>query len=217
MVILKVLSAFLSRNLILTKLEVINPVITDRKGPVMVLDVCEKGSLRAFPQVLYVVFEGSLEDSRVNFVGGTLEARWPAARMEANGIKVDHTRTRFNLESMLGLVKLVLNHVEEDEGITLVEEVVDRPCERPLAALREVHHQAELLIYCHLDLSLLEGELADISRGMRPEMRFSGRESSRNSERLPMEGMSTGKKQGFDAAGGAPTRKEGRDLEVGGE
>ncbi|KAJ0975168.1 hypothetical protein J5N97_017133 [Dioscorea zingiberensis] len=82
MVILKVLSAFLSRNLILTKLKVINPVITDRMGLVMVLDVCEKGSLRAFPQVLYVDFEGSLEDSRFSFVGGTLEARWPAARME---------------------------------------------------------------------------------------------------------------------------------------
>ncbi|KAJ0968346.1 hypothetical protein J5N97_025263 [Dioscorea zingiberensis] len=68
MVILKVISAFSSRSLNLTKLEVINPVITDGKGPVMILDVRGKGSLslRAFPNVLYVDFEGSLEDSRVN-------------------------------------------------------------------------------------------------------------------------------------------------------
>ncbi|KAJ0968369.1 hypothetical protein J5N97_025286 [Dioscorea zingiberensis] len=66
MVILKILSAFSSRNLNLTKLEVINPAINDGKGPVMILDVRGKGSLRAFPHVLYVDFEGSLEDSRVN-------------------------------------------------------------------------------------------------------------------------------------------------------
>ncbi|KAM0934667.1 putative arogenate dehydratase [Dioscorea sansibarensis] len=71
-VILKVLKAFSSRNLNLTKLEVINHEQEEGEGegksPVMILDVRpdgKKGSLRAFPHVLYVDFEGSMEDFRV--------------------------------------------------------------------------------------------------------------------------------------------------------
>lgn len=68
LVILKVLKAFSSRNLNMTKLEVINHEEEEGKSPVMILDVRldgKKGSLRAFPHVLYVDFEGSMEDFRV--------------------------------------------------------------------------------------------------------------------------------------------------------
>ncbi|KAJ3690368.1 hypothetical protein LUZ61_019532 [Rhynchospora tenuis] len=61
MVVLKVLSAFSSRNINLKKLEVINSSGAG-KAPVMILDVRGRGSLRAFPQVLYVDCEGSIED-----------------------------------------------------------------------------------------------------------------------------------------------------------
>ncbi|XP_020572438.1 arogenate dehydratase 3, chloroplastic-like [Phalaenopsis equestris] len=64
MVLLKVLSAFSSRNINLAKLEVNNPSI-EGQGPVMVMDVRGMGTLRAFPHVIYVDFEGSTEDSRV--------------------------------------------------------------------------------------------------------------------------------------------------------
>ncbi|KAI0520300.1 hypothetical protein KFK09_007772 [Dendrobium nobile] len=64
MVLLKVLSAFSSRNINLTKLEVNNPSI-EGQGPVMVLDVKAMGSLRAFSHLIYVDFEGSTEDLRV--------------------------------------------------------------------------------------------------------------------------------------------------------
>ncbi|KAH7668434.1 Arogenate dehydratase protein, partial [Dioscorea alata] len=68
LVILKVLKAFSSRNLNMTKLEVINHEEEEGKSPVMILDVSldgKKGSLKAFPHVLYVDFEGSMEDFRV--------------------------------------------------------------------------------------------------------------------------------------------------------
>ncbi|KAJ4777325.1 arogenate dehydratase 6 [Rhynchospora pubera] len=61
MVVLKVLSAFSSRNINLKKLEVINSSGAGQ-APVMILDVRGRGSLRAFPQVLYVDCEGSIED-----------------------------------------------------------------------------------------------------------------------------------------------------------
>ncbi|KAF3321307.1 arogenate dehydratase 3 [Carex littledalei] len=59
MVVLKVLSAFSSRNINLTKLEVINSSGAGQ-APVMILD--KTGSLRTFPHVLYVDCEGSIED-----------------------------------------------------------------------------------------------------------------------------------------------------------
>ncbi|KAF0921857.1 hypothetical protein E2562_020319 [Oryza meyeriana var. granulata] len=70
MVVLKVLSAFSSRNINLTKLEVIN---NDGGGgaaagtPVMILDTSARGAptLRAFPHVLYVDCEGASHDPRV--------------------------------------------------------------------------------------------------------------------------------------------------------
>jgi arogenate/prephenate dehydratase len=61
MVVLKVLSAFSSRKINLTKLEVINSS-NEGQAPVMILDVRGRGSLRAFPHVLYVDCEGSIED-----------------------------------------------------------------------------------------------------------------------------------------------------------
>ncbi|KAJ8512498.1 hypothetical protein OPV22_002932 [Ensete ventricosum] len=64
-VLLKVLSAFSRRNINLTKLEIINSSASENKAPVMILDIRGKGSLRAFPQILYVDFEGSTEDPRV--------------------------------------------------------------------------------------------------------------------------------------------------------
>jgi len=71
MVLLKVLSAFSSRNINLTKLEVIN---NDGDGagagarpPVMILDTSARGAptLRAFPHVLYVDCAGTAHDPRV--------------------------------------------------------------------------------------------------------------------------------------------------------
>ncbi|XP_072963818.1 arogenate dehydratase 1-like [Typha angustifolia] len=64
MVLLKVLSAFSSRNVNLTKLEVINSS-NEGEAPVMILDVRGRGSLRAFPHVLYVDFEGSVDELNV--------------------------------------------------------------------------------------------------------------------------------------------------------
>ncbi|ONK73348.1 uncharacterized protein A4U43_C04F30120, partial [Asparagus officinalis] len=60
--LLKVLSAFSSRKINLTKLEVNNPTM-DGESPVLVMD--RRGSLRSFPHVLYVDFEGSVEDENV--------------------------------------------------------------------------------------------------------------------------------------------------------
>ncbi|CAN6319435.1 unnamed protein product [Urochloa humidicola] len=66
--LLKVLSAFSSRNINLTKLEVIN---NDADGgarpPVMILDTSARGAptLRAFPHVLYVDCAGAATDPRV--------------------------------------------------------------------------------------------------------------------------------------------------------
>ncbi|KAL6642801.1 hypothetical protein ACP70R_020982 [Stipagrostis hirtigluma subsp. patula] len=73
MVVLKVLSAFSSRNINLTKLEVINndgAAASDGSGarpPVMILDTSARGAptLRAFPHVLYVDCEGAAHDPRV--------------------------------------------------------------------------------------------------------------------------------------------------------
>ncbi|KAF9617206.1 hypothetical protein IFM89_035088 [Coptis chinensis] len=61
-VLLKLLSAFSARNINLTKLEV-NPSRTD--GPVLVLDPKEGGPLKEFPCVLYVDFEGSMDDQKI--------------------------------------------------------------------------------------------------------------------------------------------------------
>ncbi|KAF3331708.1 arogenate dehydratase 3 [Carex littledalei] len=61
MVVLKVLSAFSSHKINLIKLEVINSS-GEGQAPVMILDVRGRGSLRAFPYVLYVDCEGSIED-----------------------------------------------------------------------------------------------------------------------------------------------------------
>nr|DAD48022.1 TPA_asm: hypothetical protein HUJ06_017959 [Nelumbo nucifera] len=60
--LLKVLSAFSSRNINLTKLEVNNPSKDD--GLVMMLDV-QGGFYKEFPCVLYVDFEGSMADQKV--------------------------------------------------------------------------------------------------------------------------------------------------------
>ncbi|TVU31950.1 hypothetical protein EJB05_23662, partial [Eragrostis curvula] len=72
MVVLKVLSAFSSRNINLTKLEVINNEGggddgTGARPPVMILDTSARGAptLRAFPHVLYVDCEGAAHDPRV--------------------------------------------------------------------------------------------------------------------------------------------------------
>uniref|UniRef100_A0A0D9XLR0 Prephenate dehydratase domain-containing protein n=1 Tax=Leersia perrieri TaxID=77586 RepID=A0A0D9XLR0_9ORYZ len=75
MVVLKVLSAFSSRNINLTKLEVINNDGGGNGGagaatagtPVMILDTSARGAptLRAFPHVLYVDCEGASHDPRV--------------------------------------------------------------------------------------------------------------------------------------------------------
>ncbi|BAF27017.1 arogenate dehydratase/prephenate dehydratase 6, chloroplastic [Oryza sativa Japonica Group] len=74
MVVLKVLSAFSSRNINLTKLEVINNNDGGGGGggaaaghPVMILDTSARGAptLRAFPHVLYVDCEGASHDPRV--------------------------------------------------------------------------------------------------------------------------------------------------------
>ncbi|XP_062201250.1 arogenate dehydratase/prephenate dehydratase 6, chloroplastic-like [Phragmites australis] len=71
MMVLKVLSAFSSRSINLTKLEVINnDAVSDADGarpPVMVLDTSARGAptLRAFPHVLYVDCEGAAHDPRV--------------------------------------------------------------------------------------------------------------------------------------------------------
>ncbi|XP_062205833.1 arogenate dehydratase 1-like [Phragmites australis] len=73
-VVLKVLSAFSSRNINLTKLEVINnDAVSDSGGarpPVMILDTSARGAptLRAFPHVLYVDCEGTAHDPRVREV-----------------------------------------------------------------------------------------------------------------------------------------------------
>ncbi|WVZ57426.1 hypothetical protein U9M48_007812 [Paspalum notatum var. saurae] len=72
MMLLKVLSAFSSRNINLTKLEVINNdgPAADGGGarpPVMILDTSARGAptLRAFPHVLYVDCQGAAHDPRV--------------------------------------------------------------------------------------------------------------------------------------------------------
>ncbi|XP_058084513.1 arogenate dehydratase 3-like [Magnolia sinica] len=62
-ILLKVLSAFSSRNINLTKLEM-NPSVDD-DTPIMILDVHGRGSLKEFPNVFYVDFEGSMDDRKV--------------------------------------------------------------------------------------------------------------------------------------------------------
>lgn len=68
-VVLKVLSAFSSRNVNLSKLEVINNEADDGTTgtPVVILDTGARGAptLRAFPHVLYVDCEGAAHDPRV--------------------------------------------------------------------------------------------------------------------------------------------------------
>ncbi|XP_062200205.1 arogenate dehydratase 1-like [Phragmites australis] len=68
MVVLKVLSAFSSRSINLTKLEVINNDADGARHPVMILDTSARGAptLRAFPHVLYVDCEGAAHDPRVH-------------------------------------------------------------------------------------------------------------------------------------------------------
>ena len=77
MVVLKVLSAFSSRGINLTKLEVINndgAAAADAgsgagaRPPVVILDTSARGkpTLRAFPHVLYVDCEGAAHDPRVH-------------------------------------------------------------------------------------------------------------------------------------------------------
>ncbi|KAJ1296529.1 hypothetical protein BS78_01G308200 [Paspalum vaginatum] len=68
MVVLKVLSAFSSRSINLTKLEVINnDGPAGARPPVMILDTGARGAptLRAFPHVLYVDCQGAAHDPRV--------------------------------------------------------------------------------------------------------------------------------------------------------
>jgi prephenate dehydratase len=74
MVVLKVLSAFSSRGINLTKLEVINndgaaaaDAGSGARPPVVILDTSARGkpTLRAFPHVLYVDCEGAAHDPRV--------------------------------------------------------------------------------------------------------------------------------------------------------
>ncbi|KAI3940260.1 hypothetical protein MKW92_051320 [Papaver armeniacum] len=62
-VLLKVLSTFSSRKISLTKLEVNSAI--DNNGPVKVLDAHEGGSVKEYPCVLYVDFEGSIDDQKV--------------------------------------------------------------------------------------------------------------------------------------------------------
>lgn len=62
-VLLKVLSTFSSRKISLTKLEVNSSI--DNNGPVKVLDAHEGGSVKEYPSVLYVDFEGSIDDQKV--------------------------------------------------------------------------------------------------------------------------------------------------------
>lgn len=62
MVLFKVLSAFSSRGVNLTKLEASNPSMDDEGPPVMVLDVRGRRVMRSFSHVLYVDFEGSVDD-----------------------------------------------------------------------------------------------------------------------------------------------------------
>ncbi|KAF5188071.1 Arogenate dehydratase/prephenate dehydratase 6 protein [Thalictrum thalictroides] len=62
-VLLKLLSAFSTRDINLTKLEV-NPSRTNGT-PVLVLDPKEGGPLKEFPCILYVDFEGSMDDQNV--------------------------------------------------------------------------------------------------------------------------------------------------------
>ncbi|OVA14175.1 Prephenate dehydratase [Macleaya cordata] len=63
-VLLKVLSTFSSRNISLTKLEV-NPS-SKNNGPIKILDVDGGASVvKEFPCVLYVDFEGSIDDQKV--------------------------------------------------------------------------------------------------------------------------------------------------------
>jgi arogenate/prephenate dehydratase len=63
-VVLKVLSAFSSRNVNLTKLEVINNEGKAGSPPVVILDTSARAAptLRAFPHVLYVDCEGAAHD-----------------------------------------------------------------------------------------------------------------------------------------------------------
>ncbi|XP_066382868.1 arogenate dehydratase 1-like [Miscanthus floridulus] len=74
MMVLKVLSALSSRNINLTKLEIINndgaaaaDTGSGARPPVMILDTSARGAptLRAFPHVLYVDCEGAAHDPRV--------------------------------------------------------------------------------------------------------------------------------------------------------
>ncbi|KAL6004578.1 hypothetical protein ACLOJK_005133 [Asimina triloba] len=62
-VVLRILSAFSSRNINLTKLEVAQAVAENR--PIMILDADRRGTLKTFPSVLYVDFEGSMDDPKV--------------------------------------------------------------------------------------------------------------------------------------------------------
>ncbi|KAI3985461.1 hypothetical protein MKX01_033775 [Papaver californicum] len=63
-VLLKVLSTFSSRKISLTKLEVNSSL--NNNGPVKVLDAHEgRGSVKEYPCVLYVDFEGSIDDQEV--------------------------------------------------------------------------------------------------------------------------------------------------------
>ncbi|CAA7391861.1 unnamed protein product [Spirodela intermedia] len=62
--LMKVLSAFSRRGINLTKLEVNNPSL-DGGEPVLMLDLSRRGALMAFPHVLYVDLEGSLDDPEV--------------------------------------------------------------------------------------------------------------------------------------------------------
>ncbi|KAL5727715.1 hypothetical protein ACHQM5_000878 [Ranunculus cassubicifolius] len=61
-VLLKLLAAFSARDINLTKLEV-NPSRTN--GPVLVYDPIQGGPLKEFPCILYVDFEGSMDDPKV--------------------------------------------------------------------------------------------------------------------------------------------------------
>ncbi|MQL83599.1 hypothetical protein Taro_016100 [Colocasia esculenta] len=63
--LLKVLSACSRRGISLRKLEVHNPGAHGDGMAVLVLDADGRGTLRAFPHVLYVDLEGSVEDERV--------------------------------------------------------------------------------------------------------------------------------------------------------
>ncbi|XP_058106338.1 arogenate dehydratase 1-like [Magnolia sinica] len=62
-VLLGVLSAFSSRNINLTKLEM-NPS-SEVDGPISILDVQGGGSIKEFPHVVFVDFEGSVDEQKV--------------------------------------------------------------------------------------------------------------------------------------------------------